>query len=362
MKREYFLISLFFTIVAIFFYLFYLIIIPFFIPIAWAAVFAIIFYPLYERLLKKVKVRGLTSVAICFGIILLIIGPISYLFVALVNEAASAVTKYNELQQEGKLTNFNLFNLPFVEFLKVKLGSYFDISQINMETIIKDYLDEISQALVTQTRVLITNGARTVFFFGLMVFSMYYFFKDGSDIIHRLKRLMPLSQKQIDVTFIKLKDVIQATMYGSLVVALLQGLLGGILFAAVGIPSAVFWGAIMAFLAIIPLIGAFIVYVPAGIILILGGNYIAGIVVIVLGSLVISQVDNVIRPLLISGKTSLHPLLLFFSILGGIYMYGLLGVVMGPIIAAIFLTLIQIFEYKLHPDEEKAQVTAENEF
>jgi len=140
-------------------------------------------------------------------------------------------------------------------------------------------------------------------------------------------------------------------MYGGVVIALLQGILGGILFWIIGIPSPVFWGAIMAFLAIIPVVGAFIVYVPAGIILVLSGSVAKGIIVILVGSLVISQVDNVIRPYLISGRTSLHPLLLFFTILGGIALFGLLGLIIGPMIAAGFTILLQVFEMRLHPDD-----------
>jgi predicted PurR-regulated permease PerM len=137
-------------------------------------------------------------------------------------------------------------------------------------------------------------------------------------------------------------------------VALIQGILGGILFFSVGIPSPVFWGAIMAFLSIIPVVGAFIVYVPAGVILIIGGSYVKGIVVLGVGAVVISQVDSVLRPLIIAGKASMHPLLLFFAIMGGIALFGLLGVVLGPMIAAIFLTLLKIFEFKLHPEAEAA--------
>ncbi|HKK20690.1 MAG TPA: AI-2E family transporter, partial [candidate division Zixibacteria bacterium] len=142
------------------------------------------------------------------------------------------------------------------------------------------------------------------------------------------------------------------TMYGGVIVALIQGLVGGILFALVGIPSAVFWGAIMAFLSIIPILGAFLIYIPAGIILLIGGSYVKGIIVLAVGTLIISQLDNLIRPYLISGRTSMHPLMLFFTILGGVYLLGLLGVVVGPLIAAVFITLIKIFELKLHPETE----------
>ena len=108
----------------------------------------------------------------------------------------------------------------------------------------------------------------------------------------------------------------------------------------------------MAFLSIIPFIGAFIVYIPAGLILIIGGSYIKGLIVILVGIAIISQIDNVLRPVLISGKASIHPLLLFFTIMGGIYLFGILGLVIGPLITAVFLTLLRIFEFKLHPDDD----------
>ena len=356
MKREYILISLFFLIASVFFYLFYKLIIPFFAPISWAAVFVIIFFPLYERILTKVKSKGMTSMLMCLFIIILIIGPIAYLFAALVGEAISAVTKVNEMIKTGEMDKYLAFDLPWIETIKMKLSDYYDFSKVNLDQLVKESIENVSAVILNQTSWLIANTTRMFFYFALMIFTMYYFFKDGEQIVHKVKRLMPLTPNQISVTFSQLRDVIQATMYGGIVVALLQGLLGGIMFAVMGIPSAVFWGVIMAFLAIIPFVGAFIIYVPAGLILIIGGSYIKGILVIAIGSLVISQVDNVVRPYLISGKTSMHPLLLFFTILGGIYLFGLLGIVIGPLIAAVFITLLKIFEFKLHPEDETGLV------
>ncbi|UCG60344.1 MAG: AI-2E family transporter [Candidatus Zixiibacteriota bacterium] len=350
MKREYILVSLFFLIAAAIFYLFYQLIVPFFIPIAWAAVFAILFFPLYEKLLPIVKYRGLSSLIVCILIIILIIGPVTYLFVALVSEAANAVAKVNAMYKSGELQQMLSIDLPWIEAAKAKLSKYYDLSKINLDQIIKQSMESVSGVILNQTSWLITNATRLVFYFALMVFTMYYFFKDGELVIHKIKRLMPLEVSQINMTFRQLQEVIQATMYGGVVVAMIQGLIGGILFAIVGIPSAVFWGAIMAFLSIIPFVGAFIVYIPAGLILIIGGSYVKGLIVIIIGTVVISQVDNVLRPLLISGRTSMHPLMLFFTILGGIYIFGLLGIVLGPLIAAVFITLLKIFEFKLHPE------------
>ncbi|MDH4155962.1 MAG: AI-2E family transporter [candidate division Zixibacteria bacterium] len=352
MKREYILISLFFLITAIFFYLFYEIMVPFFAPICWAAVFVIIFFPVYEKVLRKVRTKGVASLVLCVFIIILIIGPLTYLFVALVNEAAAAVAKVNAMHRSGELDNILTFNLPWVDAMKEQLSQYYDISNINLDQIIKDSIDKVGEVIFSQTSWIVTNGTKMVFYFCLMIFTMYYFFKDGEKIIHKIKRLMPLPEQQVDKAFAQLRDVIQATMYGGLVVALIQGLLGGLLFVIMGIPSPVFWGAIMAFLAIIPFVGAFLVYVPAGIILFFSGSYIKGILVIAIGTLVISQSDNIIRPYLISGKTTLHPLMLFFTILGGIYLFGLLGLIVGPLIAAVFITLLNTFEVKLHPEDQ----------
>jgi predicted PurR-regulated permease PerM len=354
MKREYVLISLFFLISAIFLYLFYRVIVPFFVPIAWAAVFAILFFPLFERILPKVRGRGIASLVMCTIIIIIIIGPLTYLFIALVNEATVAVTKVNEMSKSGELARILSFDLPWIDTMKSKLSEYYDLSKVNLEQLARESIDTISSVLVTQTSWFIANGTKAIFYFFLMAFTMYYFFKDGEQILRRIRRLMPLTSEQVDITFGQLRDIIAATMYGGVAVALIQGILGGILFFSVGIPSPVFWGAIMAFLSIIPVVGAFIVYVPAGVILIIGGSYVKGIVVLAVGAVVISQVDSVLRPLIIAGKASMHPLLLFFAIMGGIALFGLLGVVLGPMIAAIFLTLLKIFEFKLHPEAEAA--------
>jgi len=361
MKREYILISLFFLITAIFFYLFYEIMVPFFAPICWAAVFVIIFFPLYKKVLKKVKARGLASFILCIFIIILIIGPLTYLFVALVNEAATAVAKINTMYKNGELEKILTFDIPLIDAMRQKLDQYYDLSKINLDQIIKDAIDKVGGIILSQTSWVIANGTKMVFYFFLMIFTMYYFFKDGEKLIYKIKRLMPLPKEQIDTVFSQLHDVIQATMYGGMVVALLQGFLGGLLFMIMGIPSPVFWGAIMAFLAILPFVGAFIVYVPAGIILFFGGAYLKGLLIIAIGTLVISQSDNLIRPYLIAGKTTLHPLMLFLTILGGIYIFGLLGLIIGPLIAAVFTTLLKTFELKLHPEDEALPVQSSEE-
>lgn len=349
MKREYFLITLFLLVCAIFFYLFYQIIVPFFTPIAWAAVLAILANPLYEKLLPRVKNKVLASLIVCTAMVMIIIGPLTYLLIAMTQEAAAAVGKLNELNKSGDLSAYLSLDWPWLTDIREKVSVYYDVE---LEVLARESVDWLSSLLLNQTKVLIASGTKAVLYFFLMMFTMYYFFKDGPNITGTLRRLMPLTPAQVTMTFNQLRDVIQATMYGGVAVAIIQGVLGGILFWTVGIPSVFFWGAIMAFLSIIPIVGAFIIYMPAGIILMVSGSFVKGLIVILVGTVVISQVDSVLRPLLIAGRASMHPLMLFFSIMGGISLFGLLGVVLGPMIAAIFMTLIKIFEYKLHPEFE----------
>lgn len=352
MTREHILSVLFFLFTAACFYLFYQMSAAFFIPICWAAVFVITFYPMYQKILKKFKRKGLTSALMCLLIIILIVGPFAYIFAVLVNEAAIAVAKVNALHASGELDELLSIDVPWIRKLKQTLSQYIDVSRFDLKNMVKDLADNVSSFLFSQTGWLISNGTRLVFYFGLMTFTMYYFFKDGEELIKQIKILIPLPSSQVQRIYRHLRDIIYATMYGGVVVALLQGLLGGIMFAIFGISSPVFWGAVMALLSIIPFIGAFIIYIPAGMILIFTGSYVKGILVIAIGTLVVSQVDNVLRPLIVSGKTEMHPLLLFFSMLGGFAMFGLLGIVLGPLIAAVFVTLLKILELRLQEGDE----------
>jgi predicted PurR-regulated permease PerM len=352
MKKEYISNTLFFLMVAIFFYLFYRLMIPFFAPIAWAGILTIVFYPLYTRLYKKVRSSTLASLLSCVLIFIIILGPSIYLLASLVNEATSAVQKVNEAYQEGKLEGLFTPITPFLNIIKNKLNSYPQLADVDFVSIVKDAMGSITKAIGSQATTVIANISKTVFYFLLMLFSMFFFFRDGERTIDFLKRITPLDKAQVTYLYSHFRKVIEGMMYGGVVMALIQGVLGGVLFAIMGISSAVMWGAVMAFLAFIPIVGPCLVYIPAGIILILGGSYLKGILIIAIGSLVISQIDSFVRPLLFSGKTQTHTLMLFFSIMGGIYMFGLLGIVLGPFIAAVFISILKMFELQLNPESQ----------
>jgi predicted PurR-regulated permease PerM len=137
--------------------------------------------------------------------------------------------------------------------------------------------------------------------------------------------------------------MVYATIYGGILIAIIQGCLGGLSFLVLGLPSPIFWGTAMALLSFIPVGGTALIWAPTAVILLIGGAVLKGLILLGLGVFVISMVDNLLRPFFISAKTNIHPLLLFFSVLGGVQAFGLIGLVAGPLIATLFLTMVEIY-------------------
>jgi predicted PurR-regulated permease PerM len=348
MKKEYFFITIFFAVVILSFYLFYRLLLPFLIPMCWASIFAIVFYPLYNKMERYLKSGSLRSLILTILIVILIIAPAAYLGVALVQEAIVMFDHFKVWVDAGNLDKvFDFKNSPIYILMENRLAPYVDLTQFDLKVIIENGLKSVSKIALSQTTQILANAGRVMFQFGLMVFFMFFLFRDGKGLLNQIKSVIPMSAERANATVNHLKNVIETTMYGGVVVALIQGILGGLLFVIMGLPSPVFWGAVMAFLAFIPILGAFLIYIPAGLILIFTGAYLKGILIIAIGTIVVSQIDNVLRPLLVSGKTGMHTMLLFVSIMGGVNLFGLLGIVLGPFIAAVFVSMFDIFRLKL---------------
>ncbi|MCF7804343.1 MAG: AI-2E family transporter [Candidatus Marinimicrobia bacterium] len=348
MKREYLVLPILLGLAGVIAFLFYMIWRPFFAPISWAAVFAILFTPLNNRLTAKVPWRSLSATIMTLLVILIIVVPMSLLSILLV---AEIVQTYDLVQQwfntgrYGEILQF--FQGPVFVDIREQVNDVIDLNSIDLFSIVSSVMQRLSSFAVSQVTGIVQNFSKTLFSFVLMVFTLFYFFKDGERIVQFLRDIIPLGQKQRDEIVSRFSEVITATVLGDLVVALFQGFLGGIAFWILGLPSPIFWGAVMAFLSIFPVVGAPIVYLPASGILLAQGEFGKGILLLIWGTLMVSQIDNFLRPVLISGRTKLHTLVLFFSILGGIYLFGFLGLIMGPVVAALFLTMVKIYHEEL---------------
>ena len=182
-----------------------------------------------------------------------------------------------------------------------------------------------------------------IFHFVVMLYTMFFFLTDGPKLVHTMRAYLPLSDADKDRMLDKFVSVTRATLKGTILIGLAQGVLGGIAFWAVGIEAAIFWGTVMTVLSIIPGIGGALVWVPAAIILIATGAVWQGIVLALFCGLVVGSVDNLLRPILVGRDTQMHELLIFFSTLGGLLAFGAMGFILGPILAALFLTVWEMF-------------------
>lgn len=198
-----------------------------------------------------------------------------------------------------------------------------------------------------------------IHFFFITFFAMFYFFRDGESIVNRLKFLSPLDERYEDQIINRFLSVSRATIKGTLVLAIIKGAMGGITFWIFGVPSPVLWGVIMVLLSIIPLVGGWLVMYPAGIILIVTGDVWQGIAIILIAAIPIGNIDNFLMPKLVGRDTGMHELMVFISTIGGLSVFGIMGFVIGPIIAAMFLTILDVYsvEFRQHLESNSSAGT-----
>ena len=346
MKKESLFNLLFLAVVIMAFYLLYRIFSPFLITLAWAVILTIHFHPLFTRLNKVLRhQRGVAAITMTIIVIVVIILPSGFLLNVLARQVLDIYTYSEEFIREGKHVAFfeGLKQVGLFQRMWEVLDRNFDMSQVNLKTLLLDNLRRLSVYIAGQGSKFIKGLSTGIFKFFLMTVALFFLFRDGERFMEKIKDLIPFSAKQREKILQRMVDMIHATIYGGIVVALVQGGLGGVGFWIVGLPAPLFWGAVMAFLSFIPIVGAFLVWVPAAIILFIQGSYIKAVFLFIWGAVVVSLSDNFLRPILISGRTQVHTLLLFFGILGGLKVFGFLGFIAGPLVITICLAIIDIY-------------------
>jgi predicted PurR-regulated permease PerM len=207
-----------------------------------------------------------------------------------------------------------------------------------------EHLSKKGSELLASTVNVVSRGTfELISTLSITFFTMFYFFRDGPQLLAKLKYLSPLADDYENELIRRLLSVSRATIKGTLLVALLKGTLGGLTFWAFGIEAPLLWGVVMVFLSILPIVGPWLVMYPAALILLLGGQVWQGIALFLIATFVIGLIDNLLEPIVIGRDSGMHELMVFFSILGGIGLFGVMGFVVGPVIAALFLTLLEIY-------------------
>ena len=334
-KRFYFLTLLF--MLAVLGYLSYQIFQPFLTPIVWAVVLCVIFYPAYVYILKFIRVKAIASLVTLMLILVVIIGPFSYISYALVSEVSNFVSRSDT---DIKTLTSMLSNERVMTVFK-KIQPYTGLEGPSDEVIIEN-TKKIGQRIVERLSSGFSNVLSVAANFVIMAFTIFFLLKDGPDFLQKIKNYLPFSGQQKDRLACQIKDMIVSTIYGGVIVAIVQGILGGAAFAVLGIGSPIFWGSAMALMSFVPMLGTAIIWLPASAILLFEGVYVKGIVLVLIGIFVISMVDNILKPLIIGGRTKMPTVVIFFTVLGGIKLFGLLGLVMGPLVFALFLSVVEM--------------------
>jgi predicted PurR-regulated permease PerM len=321
---------------------------PFYGAVLWGTVLAIVFAPLYRRLSRSMRRRNLAALATVAIIVVIVILPSTLITASLVQEASGVYGKF----QSGELNLAGNFQ-QVVDALPTWVASLLDRFGL---TNLAEVQERLSAALVKGSQFLAAQALNIgqitlelIVRLFVMLYLLFFLLRDGDHLFRTIKDAIPLRAEQQRAVFSKFATVIRATVKGTIVVAVLQGALGGLIFWFLGIRAALLWAVVMAFLSLLPAVGAALVWLPVAIYFVVIGAVWQGLVLIAYGVLVIGLVDNLLRPILVGSDTKMPDYVVLISTLGGIEIFGMNGIVLGPLIAAMFLVVWDILSASRRP-------------
>lgn len=313
----------------------YLLFKPFLIPLSWAGVLVVCCHPWHARLARRLG-PNLAATTSTLAVALLVIGPSVAIGMAFVSEAAGAIDVVNAALTEER-------------FAQLQAGWQWLQSRIpgqqpgDLKELVTQTGTRMATIVASEASGLVRNAFVFVFDLIVMLFATYFLFRDAGRVVDGLRRVLPFSHARTEDVLVQARDLIQAGVTAGLAVASLQGAIGGVTMALLGFTAPVFWGVVMAVLSLLPLVGSALVWGPAAIYLVVTGSVVKGLILAAVGAGIVSMVDNVVRPILLSERAHMNGLLVFISLLGGASAFGLLGIVLGPIIVATAVTLLTAY-------------------
>ena len=317
------------TVLAI--YLCWLIAAPFLPSIAWALALAVIAHPMHARLAARIHREGVAAAFSVTLVALLIIGPTILITQQLAQQAVAGLQSAQRLPTSLEALAKQRPGLaPALKWVQEKGNVEAEASKLAKNTAAK-LPGVLSGSIWIGAQVLIT------------LFVLFFLLRDREPAIEYVRSLMPFSERETRDMFHRVTDTIYATLYGTLVVAAVQGAMGGLMFWWLGLSLPLLWGVLMGLLAIVPVMGAFVVWVPAAIYLAITGSWIKALILTAWGSIVIGLVDNLLYPLLVGKRLRLHTVPVFIAIVGGLHVFGAAGLILGPVVLAVTDGLFDIW-------------------
>lgn len=335
--------ALFYGIVLVLAWLTYSIFQPLLAPLAWASILVVLFHPMQARLERRMSNTSAAALSTLLVTLILIV-PSILLLASFIKQGLSAASTAQQTLSNGQ---FGWANRGW-QWLTQRVPG---VGGADFPMMVRQQGERLAASLATGVGGLLRNVADFVFGLLVMVVSLFYIFRDARPLLVALRQVLPFTEAQRERMITEADELIHASVTFSLLSAVANGIAGGIIFAIAGIPQALFWGVAMGFLSLLPLVGSSIIWLPAAVILMLHGHVGRGILVLAVCAGIVGLLDNVLRPWLISGRAELSGLVIFISILGGLKVFGLLGLILGPVVVASTTSVLDIYRTRNHPSQ-----------
>jgi predicted PurR-regulated permease PerM len=331
---------------------------PFASAILWAVLLAFMLAPLNGVLTRALRGRaGLAALLLTVASTLLILLPAAALGVAFANQAGELVGRIQQLAEHHRISRLSdLFRLPVLDKAIEDLGTYVPINASRIQAWLVEGGQGVLRTLVLASGALFAGALGAAVQFLLTLFLLFFFLRDGEDFVRRAVRLIPMDQSRKAMLMGHLAAVTHAVVLGTLLTAVAQGVLMGLGFAIVRLPSPVVFGVLTAIASLVPLVGTALVWVPAAVVLFAQGRLGAGIFLVIWSIVLVGMADNVLRPLVVSGRAQIATLPIFLGLMGGLSAFGAIGMVLGPVIVALVIALLRYAE-ELRPAEESLPIS-----
>ena len=328
---------------------------PFVPALAWALALAVLFVPLQRQLEARLR----PNLAACVSVLsigLIVVVPATFVGQQLVQQTAKGAETI-----EAKVTSGEWRRALEKQPRLAPLADWIE-RRVDLPGSAKTFAAWLSGLAAN----FVKGSVFQLLGFCLTFYLLFFFLRDRQPVLQAIRALSPLSEAEMDTLCERINDTIHATIYGALAVSAVQGLLGGLMFWWLGLSAPLLWGVVMALLAVVPVLGAFLVWIPAALVLALEGSWGKALVLTLWGMLVVGTIDNLLRPILVGKRLRLHTVLAFISVVGGLLLFGAAGLVLGPLTLTITSSLLEVWRQRtapaaLAPDEPNAIARFENE-
>ena len=306
---------------------------PFLPSITWALALAVITHPLYEWLSRRIGSENLAAGIAVLLVCGLIVAPAVWVTDQIVEQAANVIDDVQSGEAQQKWNEL-LDRTPWLASAANWITSHVDF---------QGELKRASASMASQAGNLLRRSLTVAIQFVLLPFVLFFLFRDRSTFLKVVRSLVPLSNRETTEVFKRISDTIHAQVFGTILVSLIQGTLGGLMFWWLGLPAPILWAVVMSFCAMVPTLGTFVVWGPAAMFLAISGRWTQALILTAWGGLAVGLIDNLLYPYLVGNRLRLHTLLVFFAIVGGITSFGASGLILGPVILSLTVALVDFW-------------------